>query len=493
MTDMTQTPASPISAAPSSAPARLPRIIQGGMGVAVSDWRLAQAVSRTGELGVVSGTGIDNVLVRRLQDGDKDGDVRRALAAYPNQDKAQEIIAAYFIEGGKPADKPYKRVPLPTHRNHKLAWELSIAGGFVEVWLAREGHDNPVGLNLLTKLELMTMPALYGAMLAGVDTVIMGAGIPREVPAALDNLSAGRPGTFKLSVKGDPQGETPSVTLDPAEYGFGGMTIVRPKFYPIITSHVLAGAMLRKKTGEIDGFVIEGPTAGGHNAPPRGNYELDDLGQPVYGERDICDLAEMRKLGLPFWLAGGYGKRGGLQDALAEGAAGIQVGTLFAYAKEAGIRDELQAEVLGRVQEGELAVFTDPLASPTGFPFKVVQLPETLSNPEVYAARQRICDIGYLREAYWETGEGKQGKVGWRCAAEPVDQYVAKGGKIEDTVGRKCLCNALMADAGLPQVQKNGDVEKSLLTSGDGLTELGAWKPGYTAADAVAFLRGEEV
>ncbi|MDO4245135.1 MAG: nitronate monooxygenase [Deinococcus sp.] len=493
MTDMTQTPASSTAQASSFAPARLPQIIQGGMGVAVSDWRLAQAVSRTGELGVVSGTGIDNVLVRRLQDGDPEGHVRRALAAYPNQDKAQEIIAKYFIEGGKEPHKPYARIALPTHRNHKLAWELSIAGGFVEVWLAREGHDNPVGLNLLTKLELMTMPALYGAMLAGVDTVIMGAGIPREVPAALDNLSAGRPGTFKLSVKGDPQGETPSVTLDPAEYGFAGMTTVRPKFYPIITSHVLAGAMLRKKTGEIDGFVIEGPTAGGHNAPPRGNYELDDLGQPIYGERDVCDLAEMRKFGLPFWLAGGYGKRGGLQDALAEGAAGIQVGTLFAYAKEAGIRDELQAEVLGRVQEGNLSVYTDPLASPTGFPFKVVQLPETLSNPEVYAARQRICDIGYLREAYWETGEGKAGKVGWRCAAEPVDQYVAKGGKIEDTVGRKCLCNALMADAGLPQVQKNGDVEKSLLTSGDGLTELGSWKPGYTAADAVEFLRGEQV
>lgn len=486
---MTETTTNP---QPTKSP-RLPQIIQGGMGVAVSDWRLAQAVSRTGELGVVSGTGIDNVLVRRLQDGDKEGHVRRALAAYPNQEKAQEFIAKYFIEGGKAADKPYARVPLPTHRSHKLAWELSIAGAFVEVWLAREGHDNPVGLNLLTKLELMTMPALYGAMLAGVDTVIMGAGIPREVPAALDNLSAGKPGTFKLSVKGDPQGETPSVTLDPAEYGFGGTTTVRPKFYPIITSHVLAGAMLRKKTGEINGFVIEGPTAGGHNAPPRGNYELDDLGQPIYGERDICDLSEMRKLGLPFWLAGGYGKRGGLQDALAEGAAGIQVGTLFAYAKEAGVRDDLQAEVLGRVQEGNLSVYTDPLASPTGFPFKVVQLPETLSNPEVYARRIRICDIGYLREAYWETDEGKQGKVGWRCAAEPVDQYVAKGGKIEDTVGRKCLCNALMADAGLPQVQKNGDVEKSLLTSGDGLLELGAWKPGYTAADAVAFLRGETV
>lgn len=471
-------------------PARLPRIIQGGMGVAVSDWRLAQAVSRTGELGVVSGTGIDNVLVRRLQDGDPEGHVRRALAQYPNQAKAQEFISKYFIEGGKAPEQPYARVPLPTHRSHQLAWELSIAGGFVEVWLAREGHDNAVGLNLLTKLELMTLPALYGAMLAGVDTVIMGAGIPREVPAALDNLSAGRPGTFKLSVKGDPQGETPSVTLDPAAYGFAGMTTVRPKFYPIVTSHVLAGAMLRKKTGGIEGFVVEGPTAGGHNAPPRGNYELDDLGQPVYGERDVCDLAEMRKLGLPFWLAGGYGKRGGLQEALAEGAAGIQVGTLFAYSKEAGIRDELQRRVLGEVQQGELKVYTDPLASPTGFPFKVVQLPETLSNPEVYARRMRICDIGYLREAYWDTAPGKEGKVGWRCAAEPVDQYVAKGGKVEDTVGRKCLCNALMSDAGLPQIQRNGDVEKSLLTSGDGLTELGQWKPGYTAADAIEFLRG---
>ena len=42
-------------------------IIQGGMGVAVSDWRLAGAVSSEGQLSVVSGTDIDTVLVRRLQ------------------------------------------------------------------------------------------------------------------------------------------------------------------------------------------------------------------------------------------------------------------------------------------------------------------------------------------------------------------------------------------------------------------------------------------
>ena len=61
----------------------LPKIIQGGMGVGVSNWRLARAVSRLGQLGVVSGTALDQILVRRLQEGDPRGDVRRSLARFP--------------------------------------------------------------------------------------------------------------------------------------------------------------------------------------------------------------------------------------------------------------------------------------------------------------------------------------------------------------------------------------------------------------------------
>ena len=48
----------------------LPVIIQGGMGAGVSSWRLARAVSSTGQLGVVSGTALDVILARRLQEGD---------------------------------------------------------------------------------------------------------------------------------------------------------------------------------------------------------------------------------------------------------------------------------------------------------------------------------------------------------------------------------------------------------------------------------------
>jgi hypothetical protein len=52
-----------------SLPIPVPRIIQGGMGIRISSWELARTVSQKGELGVVSGTSIDTILVRTLQNG----------------------------------------------------------------------------------------------------------------------------------------------------------------------------------------------------------------------------------------------------------------------------------------------------------------------------------------------------------------------------------------------------------------------------------------
>lgn len=69
-----------------------PTIIQGGMGVAVSNYRLARAVSQAGQLGVVSGTMLDNVLARRLQDGDIDGMIRRAMSKFPIKELAARVL-----------------------------------------------------------------------------------------------------------------------------------------------------------------------------------------------------------------------------------------------------------------------------------------------------------------------------------------------------------------------------------------------------------------
>ena len=56
--------------------------------------------------------------------------------------------------------------------------ELCLVANFVEVYLAREGHDHPVGINYLEKIQPPHLPSIYGAMLAGVSYVLMGAGIP---------------------------------------------------------------------------------------------------------------------------------------------------------------------------------------------------------------------------------------------------------------------------------------------------------------------------
>jgi nitronate monooxygenase len=242
--------------------------------------------------------------------------------------------------------------------------------------------------------------------------------------------------------------------------------------------------MVRKANGKVNGFIVEGPTAGGHNAPPRGKPVFNDAGEPVYGERDVVDLDKLRELELPFWLAGGYGRPEKVKEALDAGAAGVQVGTAFAFCNESGLTREYKNEVLKEVAAGSARVVTDPIASPTNFPFKVVRLDGSVTEPEVYAGRPRICDLGYLREAY----RNAVGAIGYRCAAEPVTVYQSKGGKTENTVGRKCLCNALMANIGLPQI-RNKYVEKGLITSGDDLTELAPFLPDegwhYSASDVI--------
>ncbi len=467
----------------------LPTIIQGGMGAGVSSWTLARAVSKAGQLGVVSGTALDVILARRLQVGDIGGHMRRALSKFPIPDVAQRIIDRYFVADGKADDKPFKSKPFPSEKPSRHLEELTVASNFVEVYLAKEGHDGLVGINYLEKIQPPTLPSLYGAMLAGVSYVLVGAGIPKAFPGIMDQLSQGQAVEMRIDVQGAEPGEAFVTRFDPAGICNGDVKKVnRPDFLAIVSSVTLANVLARKSSGKVNGFIVEGHTAGGHNAPPRGPARYTEDGQSIYGERDIPDLKGFCDIGLPFWLAGSFAKPERVQEAMQAGAAGVQIGTAFAYCRESGLDPEVKQRVLELSREGKAAVFTDPVASPTGFPFKVVQVDGTHSVAETYEARTRICDLGYLRHAY----KKDDGKVGWRCPSEPIDDYLAKGGKIEDTKGRKCVCNGLMADIGLGQIQRGGELEKCLVTSGDDVADVARFlKPGetsYSAADVLAYL-----
>jgi len=459
-------------------------VIQGGMGVAVSSWRLARAVSRTGQLGVVSGTALDSVLVRRLQDGDPGGHMRSAMERFPVPEVSRRVLARYFRSGGRAPGEPYRLLPMFGHAPKTDREALAVLANFVEVHLAKTGHPGPIGINLLTKIQPPTLSSLYGAMLAGVDVVLMGAGIPREIPGALDRLARHEPASISLSVDG---GDSVPLNFEPTRIlPDPDVDLRRPAFIPIVASDTLATMLARKADGGIQGLVVEGWTAGGHNAPPRARGGVTPRGEPLYGSRDEPDLEKIRGLGLPFWLAGGVGSPEALQDAQHEGAVGVQVGTLFAWCRESGVAQEWKEQVIADVRAGRADLHTDPRASPTGFPFKVVKAADTVSDPEVYHARERICDLGYLRSAY----RRPDGRIGYRCPAEPVEHWVAKGGSPDEANGRMCLCNSLVSAVGLPQTRGTAD-EPALLTSGDDLLKLGTFlgeREEYSAAEVVSWL-----
>ena len=463
------------------------------MGAGVSNWYLARAVSALGQLGVVSGTGLDQILVRRLQDGDPGGHVRNALQHFPLRGIAERILDSLYVPGGRKPDEPYQTTGMHAIEGQHWPQAFCIASNFVEVFLAREGHSNPVGINYLEKIQLPHMPSLYGAMLAGVAVVIVGAGVPFAIPDVLDALAEHQPTTYPVHVAGAQEDDDHLAVFDPKAFREESdelPDLTRPDFLPIVSSGTLATMLCRRAPGGISGFVVEGPTAGGHNAPPRGRLTLSADGEPVYGPRDTVNLSTIRKLGLPFWLAGTYGSPEKVREASAEGAAGVQVGTAFALCVESGMAPDVRQELVRKALRGGARIITDPSASPTGFPFKVAKLSGTLSENDIYEQRQRTCDLGFLREPY----RREDGTVGYRCPAEPEAAYVAKGGRLEGTVGRKCLCNALVANIGMPQLAVDGTRERCLITLGDDFVNIGRFctleQPDYSAEHVVNVLLG---
>jgi len=456
------------------------------MGIAISGWPLARAVASAGQLGIVSGTAIDNVFVRRLQDEGVSDRLRAVLDRFPVPSIVDRVLRQ-FASTKRAVGDAYQNLLMLTHRSPQHSHDLLVLASFVEVAMAKDGHDGLVGMNLLTKVQLPTAPTLLGAILADADYIVMGAGVPTHIPGTLVRLAQGEEVEMPLDVAGEVTDESVrTLRFNPARY-LPTHALRKPKFLGIVSSHVLATALAKRSNGPVDGFVVERPSAGGHNAPPRGKFDVDDKGNPEYGERDRIDYEVLRDLDQPFWIGGGITTHEHVNDAISLGAAGVQVGTLFAYCDESGMEPSLRATILSAAQRGDIEVRTSLRASSTGYPFKVVEVEGTIAQPEVYHARTRKCDLGYLREAFARP----DGSIGYRCAAEPVKAYVRKGGHVEDTVDCACLCNGLMAACGLGQIRSDGTVEPPIVTSGDCVNEIRFLMNGrdhYSALDVIAHL-----
>ena len=203
----------------------------------------------------------------------------------------------------------------------------------------------------------------------------------------LDAFAAGQAGSYPLSVSGAQPDDDCMMRFDPQEFfGVPMPPLERPYFLAIISSNTLATTMVRRSNGKVDGFVIEGPSAGGHNAPPRGQLVLSEKGEAVYGERDRVDLEKIRQIGVPFWLAGSYGTPEKIVEALELGATGVQVGTAFAFCEESGLREDYKSTLIKKIERGEAS------ASPIRRP-----------RPQVFLSRRRNWRARPPRPRYTKT------------------------------------------------------------------------------------------
>lgn len=318
------------------------------MGVGVSLSPLASAVASEGGLGIVSSAGIDRVVSKRCN---------RRLSTY---EAVREELALAKSKGG-------------------------VTGINIMVALMRDYEDS-----------------VKGAIDAGIDVIISGAGLPMALP------------TIK------PPGDTALI--------------------PIVSSARALELICRKweRSGcRPDAVVLEGPLAGGHLG-----FKFDELTLDSNKLENLLPPVKetAQKYGdFPVVVAGGIFTREDILRFLHLGADGVQMGTRFLATEESSATAQYKAAVLNAGEE-DIIVAARP-GSPCGLPFRVIrQAPMFITTQK--NLRKPRCDKGYvlLRD--------KNGGY-HTCPAnsENGDCF--------------CICNGLLSSAGY-----NGDREEPLYTIG---------------------------
>lgn len=329
-------------------------IVQGGMGVGVSLHPLASAVAKEGGLGIVSSACLDRLVSKRT---------------------------------GK------------KFNSYEAAYE--------EVSLAKAGGGF-AGINIMGALVRDFNDSVKGALDAGADAIISGAGLPLTLPVI----------------------QAPKDTA----------------LIPIVSS-ARALDIICKKWGKVgcrpDAVVLEGPLAGGHLGFKMDQIDLDSnrlerLFPPVK------DLA-MKHGDIPVIVAGGIYTHDDIAAYLKMGADGVQMGTRFLATEESSASDEYKHAVIKATDEDILVAY-DP-GSPCGMPFRVIK-----QSPMYVSALKRLrtpkCDKGYVLL------KDKEGKFSICPAKESNEHHF-------------CICNGLLSSAGY-----HPDREEPLYTVGTNASRI---------------------
>lgn len=146
----------------------------------------------------------------------------------------------------------------------------------------------------------------------------------------------------------------------------------------IKVAHVVASSLFAKKCEEagVDAVVAEGFEAGGHN----GREETTTM---------TLIPAVRKATSLPLIAAGGIGSGQAMMAAMALGAEGVQVGTLFALAKESSASEAFKQKCIG-IGEGDTMLCLKKI-SPT-------RLVKNDMYERIHEAENKGADAAALKE-----------------------------------------------------------------------------------------------
>ncbi len=298
-------------------------IVQGGMGVGVSAHKLAGSVAALGGVGTISSVDLRRHhpdLMTRTQ----------GLAARAGQDEdTRQIIDAANLE----------------------ALEREIRA-------AREGSQ---GRGLLA-INVMRAVSEYGpsvkrALECGIDAVVVGAGLPLDLP----DLAQDHPQAMLIPILSDAR----------------GVQLVVKKW--------------ERKKRLPDAIVIEHPRlAGGH----LGAAKIADLNDPRFDFENVLPqaLAFLRSAGIerevPLIAAGGVRSHHDIARLQSLGAAGVQLGTPFAVTHECDAHIEFK-RVLASAREDDMVEFT----SVAGLPARAVATPWLRAYMKIEDKLQAVAHV----------------------------------------------------------------------------------------------------
>ena len=280
-------------------------IVQGGMGVGVSAHRLAGSVAALGAVGTISSV-----------------DLRRHHADL--MERTHELL---------PGEAATQAAKLAINAANLEALEREIRAA-----RTLSGGRGLLAVNVMRAVAEYA-PSVKRALECGIDAVVVGAGLPLDLP----ELAQDHPAAMLVPILSDARGV-----------------------------QLLVRKWERKKRLP-DAIVIEHPRlAGGHLGAAR----IADLGDPRFDFENVIpqSLAFLRSAGIekdiPLIAAGGIRRHADIARLQALGAAAVQLGTPFAVTLESDAHAEFK-RVLAQARDEDMVEFT----SVAGLPARAVATP----------------------------------------------------------------------------------------------------------------------